>query len=384
MLEGLPDAAPGDLGEICTSDGEPVGVATVNPSSQIIARVLRWTMDPVDVRWLQGTLAKALTLRNEMVDRDRYDAFRCIHGEADGLSGLVVDLYGSYAVVQSLSLFWHRCLEKLTGALGELLSPKGILLKTRGVVKDPQVPEELRTVQGEDPPARLEVREGAARLLVDLKSGQKTGLYLDQRLNRVRLGQLGENRDVLVVFAYTGAFGVHAGLAGARRVVLVESSAKALALAEENWRHNGLEDASLECIRENAWDYLRREARSFELVLVDPPALAKAARHVQKASRGYRDINLHAMKRLAPEGWLATFSCSQHIPADLFQKIVFGASVDAELQLVCAERLGASPDHPVLLDHPQGEYLKGMLLRSLAASSSRDCRLDNSEDGDDR
>jgi 23S rRNA (cytosine1962-C5)-methyltransferase len=198
------------------------------------------------------------------------------------------------------------------------------------------------------------------------------------------LGQLGENREVLVVFAYTGGYGIHAGLAGARRVVLVESSAKALALAQENWRHNGLDDASLECVRENAWDYLRRETRSFGLVMVDPPALAKAARHVEKASRGYRDINLHAMKRLATEGWLATFSCSQHIPADLFQKIVFGASVDAEVQLVCSERLGASPDHPVLLDHPQGEYLKGMLLRSASPSPTGNRSTNEREDEDDR
>jgi 23S rRNA (cytosine1962-C5)-methyltransferase len=368
-LEALESAEPGDLGEVWSADGEFLAVATVNPGSKITARILRWTEGEVDTGWLRLGLEAALGRRGEILAQE-VQAYRWVHGEGDRLPGLIVDRYREYLVVQSLALFWHRILDPLAGLLQELSGARGILLKMEAAVRDPQIPPETRLVSGEEPPARLEIEEGPARFLVDLRGGQKTGLYLDQRPNRIRIGALSAGREVLVPFAYTGGFGVHAGLGGARRVTLVESSETALALARENWELNGLGRTELEIVKADAWDYLRGLQSSFGLIVLDPPALAKAARHVDKASRGYKDINLHAMRRLDRSGWLATFSCSQHISLDLFQKILFGASRDADLSLQAYERMGAGPDHPVLLDHPQGEYLKGLLLRAAPAAES--------------
>ena len=370
VVESLEDAQPGDLGDVLTAGGDVLGVATVNPASQIAGRVLVWGRAHVDRSWLVRRLSEAWRLRQEIVDRSRFDAFRWIHGEGDALPGLVVDVYGRFLAVQTPSLFWHRNMETLATALAEISGALGVVQKMEGAVRDPQVPGGFRCVAGLEPPGRLEIREGDVRLLVDLAAGQKTGLYLDQRENRDRLARLGAGRDVLVAFAYTGSFGLHAAAAGARKVVFVETSEPALDLMRENFARNGIEDAKVEVHREDAWSYMRRETSRFDLIIVDPPALAKASRHVPRAARGYKDINLHAIRRLAPAGWLATFSCSQHVSADLFQKILFGASLDAGVPLRCVERLGPPRDHPVALDHPQGDYLKGMLLR--AASESGD------------
>jgi 23S rRNA (cytosine1962-C5)-methyltransferase len=362
LLEGLEGAEPGDLGEVLSAEGETLAVATVNPASQITARILRWDGEAVDRAWLAARLEESLALRRRLVDPQVYEAFRWVHGEGDGLSGLVVDLYGAYAVVQTVTLFWYRIREALASLLAEATRLEGVWLRTHGKPRDPQVPEVSESLKGEPPPSPLEVREGPVRLLADLVGGQKTGLYLDQRVNRVRLAPLAAEREVLVPFAYTGGFGLHAARAGARRVVLVESSRKALELAREAWRRNGLDPARLEVVEGDAWEILRRMEARFDLVVLDPPPLAKAVRHLPGALRGYKDINLQAFRRLRPEGWLATFSCSQHVDAATFQKTLFLAAADAGRRVRLVERLGAGPDHPVDLYHPQGEYLKGCLL----------------------
>ncbi|MBU1702425.1 MAG: class I SAM-dependent rRNA methyltransferase [Candidatus Eisenbacteria bacterium] len=363
-VEALEGAEPGDLGEIWSSDGKYMAVATVNPESQIIGRILRWTEGEIDDRWVRRGLESAYRYRREILNKD-VQAYRWIHGEGDRFPGLIVDQYHDFIVVQPLSLLWYRILDQLAERLLDISGARGVLLRTENAVRDSQIPGETRTVAGEDPPDRLEIREGPARLLVDLKGGQKTGLYLDQRLNRISIGRLAAGRNVLVPFAYTGGFGLHAALCGARRVTLVDSSGPALELARENWAINGIKNTGLDIVKADAWDYLRGVKSPYGLIILDPPSLAKAARHVDKASRGYKDINMQAMKLLDRGGWLATFSCSQHITTDLFQKIVFGASRDAGVPMQWVERLGAGPDHPVSLDHPQGEYLKGMLLRGM-------------------
>jgi 23S rRNA (cytosine1962-C5)-methyltransferase len=209
------------------------------------------------------------------------------------------------------------------------------------------------------------VEERGHRFLVDLAGGQKTGFYLDQRENRRAIGELAAGRRLLNAFAYTGAFGIYAGAGGAREVVDVETSEAALDLARETWALNGLPPEGRRAVREPAQRFLRREATSFDLIVVDPPPFARERRNVPRAARAYKDLNLWALRRLEPGGYLATFSCSQAVTPDLFQKIVFAASVDAGVRLQWIARLGAAPDHPVHLDHPEGEYLKGFLLRSV-------------------
>jgi 23S rRNA (cytosine1962-C5)-methyltransferase len=206
-------------------------------------------------------------------------------------------------------------------------------------------------------------RENGHRFRVSLGQGQKTGFYLDQRENRQLVASYASGREVLNGFAYSGAFGVYAARGGARSVVQVESSAAALEEAKVHWEANDLEAGSVEFRHEDLSAYLRATDRAFDLIVLDPPPYARQKGSVDRAARAYKDVNLWALKRLRPGGLLFTFSCSQHVSCDLFQKILFGAARDAGASVQWLRRLGAANDHPVHLDHPQGEYLKGFLLR---------------------
>ncbi len=219
-------------------------------------------------------------------------------------------------------------------------------------------------LRGDPPPERIQVSEGGLRFAIDVRAGHKTGSYLDQRFNRIRVGALAHDRRVLDCFCSGGGFALHALAGGARSAVAVDSSAAALALARINLELNGLPAGSLELLEGNAFQLLRRfrdSGRSFDLVVLDPPKLAATAAHAARAARAYKDINLLAFKLLAPGGLLVTFSCSGAIDAALFGKIVAGAALDAGAEARIVERLGQPPDHPVALAFPEGQYLKGLV-----------------------
>ncbi|MCK4414075.1 MAG: class I SAM-dependent rRNA methyltransferase [Candidatus Eisenbacteria sp.] len=362
-LEGRPGSRAGGLGEIVSASGEWLATAIVDPQASLVGRILRFEPGPVDAAWFSETLARAVALRGEIIPPGT-DAYRLIHAEGDGLPGLIVDRYGAYLGVQWLTAGMERLKELWLAALVSRVRPRGIVVRGGGpgAGGPPGLPGEV--AWGEAPPQDLVVHECGLRFRIDLLRGQKTGFYLDQRENRRRLAPLARGRRMLNAFAYTNAFGVHAGRAGARQVVAVETSARALSLAEENWRLNDLPADRLELVREPVQRYLRRSEEPFELIVLDPPAFAKAHGQRDRAARAYKDLNLWALRRLAPGGWLATFSCSQHVDASLFQKILFGASLDARRPVQWLGRWGAGGDHPVHLDHPQGEYLTGYLLRA--------------------
>ncbi len=362
-LEASPDAQPGDLGLVLAADGRRMGVACVNPQIRLVARLLRWDDGAVDRGWFAERIAAALALRARVVPPE-VTALRLVNAEGDGLPGLIVDRYAQVLVVQCLALgmsrlepFWLPELVAQTGA-------RSVLDRSAHGRGDANLERPDGLLAGEAPPARVEVSEHGVRWWVDLVAGLKTGFYIDQRENRRRVGELAAGARVLNAFAYTGGFGLAAGVRGAREVVDLDTSAKALALARENWGLNGLPEERLVTVHQPAQEYLRGDCGLFDLIVLDPPPFAKEPGHVTRASRAYKDINLWALKRLAPGGLLASFSCSQHISPDLFQKILFGASLDAGRPLQWLARLGAGPDHPVHLDHPQGEYLKGLLLRA--------------------
>jgi 23S rRNA (cytosine1962-C5)-methyltransferase len=219
------------------------------------------------------------------------------------------------------------------------------------------------------PPPRAWLREGGLRYALDLAEGQKTGFYLDQRDNRARVRALAADRDVLDCFCYSGGFGCNALAGGARSLIGIDSSGPALALARENAAANALEGSRAEWREADVFAELRRlrdAAASFGLIVVDPPKLAPTAQHAARAARAYKDVNLLALKLLHPGGLLATFSCSGGVSADLFQKIVAGAALDAGVNAVIVDRLGPSADHPVALAFPEGDYLKGLLIRRAA------------------
>ena len=295
----------------------------------------------------------------------RSNACRLVYAESDGLPGLVVDRYGDWLAVQCLTRGMAVRRAEIAGLLAELLSPAGIYARDDADVRRQEgLVLETGPLAGPEPPDLVEIEEHGHRFLVDVKRGQKTGFYLDQRENRRATAAYCPGARVLNAFAYTGAFGVYAGRAGAASVVNVDTSAQALALARENLALNGC--APQEMVVGDVFQVLRRyrdESRTFDLVVLDPPKFAASQAQVLSASRGYKDINMLAMQLLRPGGTLVTFSCSGRVPADLFQKIVFGASLDAGREVQIVEYLHQGPDHPVLLTFPEGAYLKGFVCR---------------------
>jgi 23S rRNA (cytosine1962-C5)-methyltransferase len=269
-------------------------------------------------------------------------------------------------VVQLLSAGAELRREAIVASLASLTGCEVIFERSDAEVRSLEgLAERSGPLRGQTPDA-VEISEHGLRYRVDVRAGQKTGFYLDQRDNRARVRELAADREVLNCFAYTGGFTLAALAGGARSVLSVESSGPALALARDNAQLNGIDEAHTEWLEADVFRTLRslRDAgRSFDLIVLDPPKFAPTHKQAEAASRGYKDINLSALRLLRPGGLLATFSCSGGISAELFQKIVAGAAADAKAGATILERFQASPDHPVRLEFPEGEYLKGLLLR---------------------
>jgi 23S rRNA (cytosine1962-C5)-methyltransferase len=279
-----------------------------------------------------------------------------------------VDQYARFVVVQFLTLGMEQFREKIVRLLQDILQPAGVYHRGDVDVRRHEgLSTETQLLAGEAPPDRLEIVEQGHRFWVDIKSGQKTGFYLDQRSNRARAGPYFRDADIVLnCFAYTGAFGVYAAAAGARSIISVDSSADALALAQENMMLNGLDHRDDEWVVGDVFQVLRHfrdQARTFDVIVLDPPKFATSQGQIQAACRGYKDINLLGFRLLKPGGVLITFSCSGLVSPELFQKVVFGASLDAGRDVQILEKLSQAPDHPILLTFPESEYLKGLVCR---------------------
>jgi 23S rRNA (cytosine1962-C5)-methyltransferase len=366
-LEGV---TPGEVVEVRDFRGGFLAKGYYNPSSQIRVRVLSWAQTAaMGKAWWRVRLARALAARSALAARDDLDAYRLVHAESDGLPGLIVDRYGDYLVLQSLALGVEVAKEGIVEALVDLVKPKGIVERSDVDVRRKEGLEEATgLLWGEAPPNPLTITEHGAHYLVDVFNGHKTGFYLDQRdSRRWLLTDPGvQGAEVLNAFCYTGSFGVCAALNGAARVVNVDSSQASLDMARETMALNGCESVEAEYVNADVFELLRtylEEERQFDLVILDPPKFAHSAKQVERASRGYKDINLYALQLLRPGGMLLTFSCSGHVSPDLFQKIVFGASIDADRQAQIVHWFSQPADHPVLLSFPEGRYLKGLACR---------------------
>ncbi len=360
------DPASGDTVSVVARDGAFLAKAAYCPESQIRARV--WSFDAndeIDAAFLRQRLQASIERRAAL--RQGSDAMRLVHGESDGLPGLVVDRYAGTLVVQILSAgaerwrsFWAPALAELTGAAAvyersdvEVRHLEGLAPRTGPLAGD---------VQG-----TVRISEDGIAYEVDLVNGQKTGFYLDQRDNRSLAGTLAAGAETLNAFCYTGGFSLAALKGGAPRVISIDTSEEALALAQRNVQVNGLDAAKAEWMAADVFAQLRRfrdQGRKFGLIVLDPPKFAPTEKHVPNAARAYKDINLWAMKLLAPGGHLLTFSCSGAVSAELFQKIVAGAAADARADLQIRRHLGATPDHAVSIHFPEGEYLKGLWLQA--------------------
>jgi 23S rRNA (cytosine1962-C5)-methyltransferase len=372
--------APGGLIEVADAQGQWLARGYYNPHSQIAIRILTWNPDEaIDAAFWQRRLSAAAAARAGLAADPGTTAYRLAYAESDGLPGLVVDRYAGIAapggssgdawlVVQFLTAGVEARRAEILDALEALFAPRGIVDRSDvGVRRQEGLPLRRELCRGAAPPAGLEIRENGLRFQADLWGGQKTGFYLDQRENRRIVGAHAQDRRVLNAFSFTGAFGVYALAGGALHVTNVDSSYEALEGAEAALRLNGFDpDRQAEGIAGDVFQVLRAfrdEGRQFDLVILDPPKFARGKSDVPAAARGYKDVNLLGFKLLAPGGLLATFSCSGSVTPDLFQKVVFGAALDAGRDAQIVAKLGQGFDHPILLSFPEGEYLKGLLCR---------------------
>jgi 23S rRNA (cytosine1962-C5)-methyltransferase len=351
---------------VCAADGKFLAWGAYSPASQIRARA--WGFDEAEVPGpglFRRRIEIAVARRRAQIPVDATNAVRLVHGESDGLPGLVADRYDDTLVVQLLSAGSEKWRDELIG----------ILREQSGCVRIYERSDtDARELEGQ--PARsgwvfgtasgpLRITEHGVEYEVDPASGQKTGFFLDQRDSRLRVKHLAAGREVLDCFCYTGGFSLSALAGGARTVLAIDTSAQALAQANRNLDLNRIASGRAEWLEADVFQALRRlqrDGRRFDLIVLDPPKFAPTAKDAARAARGYKDINLNALKLLRPGGLLATFSCSGGVSLELFQKIVAGAAADAGASLLLRERYRAAPDHPVRIEFPEGEYLKGLLL----------------------
>jgi 23S rRNA (cytosine1962-C5)-methyltransferase len=366
-VQGEP--APGETIEIKSAQGVLLGHGAYSPHSQITVRV--WTFDPnqeVTSAFIRDRLERAVRLRDFLKVLHPQGACRIIHAESDGLPGLVVDRYADYLVCQFLTAGAEYWKEDILAHLKEIVPVTGIYERSDVDVRLKEgLTHRTGLLYGEEPPELVMIEEGPCRFAVDIRRGHKTGFYLDQRENRGLLTPYVQRAEILNCFAYTGAFGIWALKGGAARVANLESSSEALALARHNAEINALDPAVFEHTEGDVFHVLREyrdSERRFDLIILDPPKFVETQSQLERASRGYKDINWLAFRILRPGGVLFTFSCSGLMPFDLFQKIVADAALDAGRDAQIIQRLTQSADHPVALNFPEGAYLKGLVCKA--------------------
>jgi len=355
------DYKAGDLVRVFSAQKEFLGTGYLNPRSQIAVRMLSFTEEEIDRDFFARRIENALELRRRFLP-EKTNACRLIHSEGDFLPGLIVDRYADYLVLQIQTAGMERWRDLLISLLEGKAGAKGIYEKDDSEAREWEgLEKRVGLLAGGGPPDFVEIEEYGRKFIVDIHAGQKTGFFLDQRENRKLTGDLSKGRRVLNCFAYSGGFSVYAARGGAARVVSVETSERALNTARENFKLNGFEAGPFEFVQKDAFTYLRETAEEFDLVVLDPPAFAKSKDHIMQASRAYKDVNLWAMKRLAPGGLLYTASCSSYVDPGLFQKIIFAAAKDARREVRILQKTSHPFDHPINIYHPEGEYLKGLL-----------------------
>lgn len=366
------DPAPGDTVAIKTADGRFVAWAAYSPASVIRARA--WSFDAsetIDEAFFVRRIAAAVARRAGL--EARTNAMRLVFGEADYLPGLIVDRYAGQLVTQFAAAGVERWRDAILDALARACGDLPVFDRSDASAREREgLAARVGPLRGEAP-GPVAITEDGVRYEVDVQQGHKTGFYLDQRDSRAlvrdwaaRLTAQGRAVRMLNCFSYTGGFALAALAGGAAETVSVDSSADALAQAARNAALNGFAPERARGVDANVFDLLKREAGAgvrYDIVVLDPPKFAPSQHHVERAARAYKEINLKALRLLAPGGLLFTFSCSSAIDVDLFQKIVAGAVIDAGTDCQLLARMGAGEDHPMAMTHPEGEYLKGLCLR---------------------
>lgn len=368
-VRGSPQA--GETVDVMATSGEWLARAAYSPTAHITARI--WTWDPdelVEADFFARRLRAAVQARDDLLRDGSCTAYREVYAESDLLPGLVLDRYGDVRVVQFLTQGSERWRAEILDVLGSLHPVNGIYERSDAEARTLEGLAPREGVLAGDVPERLEILENDIPFLVDVRHGQKTGFYLDQRESRALIRRIAPPGRMLNAFCYTGSFTVAALLGRSEEAVSIDSSAGALALAKDNAARNGLADERTVWVEGNVFEELRGlrdRNESFDLIVLDPPRLAASASHVPRAARAYKDINLLGLKLLKPGGLLVTFSCSGGLSPDLFQKIVAGAALDAGTEAQIIGWLGQPGDHPVRLAFPESRYLKGLVVRRAEA-----------------
>lgn len=356
-IEREDGAADGLPVRVLTSAGRFLAMAVYNPRSQISLRILSRRDEPIDGAFIRGRVRRALDYRRRFAD---LNSCRLIFAESDGLPAVIADKFGDVIVLQILCLGMERFKGDIVDALAQELSPRGIYERNDVPVRELEGLTQQTGLLFGEVPDRVEMQENGVRFLVDVKEGQKTGFFLDQKENRAAIAPFVPGMRVLDCFTHTGSFALHAAHYGAAEVTGVDISEHACACALENARLNGVEDrVRFECA--NAFDFLRAHQTAkeqYDMVILDPPAFTKTRSAVEGALRGYKEINLRGMKLTRDGGFFITCSCSQHVTPDLFRGMLLEAQKDAHVQLRQIEWRTQGRDHPILLASPETQYLK--------------------------
>jgi 23S rRNA (cytosine1962-C5)-methyltransferase len=346
------------------SAGAILGMGYCNPATTIAVRMLAWGETPALEELVARRLKGALELRRKFVRADT-DAYRLINGDGDGLSGVVVDRFADVLVVQLLTAGADRMRETIVAALGQLLHPRAIVERSHGAVRKQEGLDDHIAILAGEPVTETLAIENGIRIHIDFEHGQKTGYFLDQRDNRALASTTASGARVLDAFCYQGGFALAALAGGAKHLVAVDTSARALEWARRNVELNGHPESAVEFVHGEAGRFMAETSARFDLIVLDPPPLARSRADADRAGRLYVELNAVAMRALAPGGRLMTFSCSTHFRADDFTRAVRFAATNAGRNLRLLAHLGPGPDHPVLLGHSEGEYLTGLILADL-------------------
>ena len=355
----------GDLIDVLTPNGRLYGRGLYNPDSKIRVRLLTLEDEPIHEAFWKGRIQQAIRLRQRVVTGS--NAYRLIYGEADRLPGLIVDRYDQTLVMQTLSYGMDRRKELLADLLLKESGASAVFLRNDAKSRQLEgLPAERGFISGGGP-TQVEIQEGAARFVVDIERGQKTGWFCDQRENRLAAAKLAAGAEVLEVFCHTGAFGIHAALAGAVSVEGLDVSEETLALARDHARRNKV---GTRCTYRaaDAFDEMRnlvKAGRRYDLVMLDPPAFARNKQSLSRALAGYKDINLLGIKLVKPEGFVVTSSCSSPVSEEDFWMSIRLAARDAKRDVRLIEQRGQSGDHPILASMPETRYLKCFILQVL-------------------
>ena len=351
------DVLPGDIVSVYTHKEKFLAKAFYNPQSQIALRIMSWQDEEIDRNLIFQRVHEAVEYRKTFADRK---SCRLIFAESDRLPALIADSFGDVIVIQCLALGMERFKKDVVDALVQELHPQGIWERNDVPVRKLEGLEMTTGLLYGTVPDRVEMTENGVRFLVDVKEGQKTGFFLDQKENRAAIAPFVKTKTVLDCFTHTGSFALHAARYGAKEVTGVDISEYACDFAAQNARLNGFEDR-VRFVTANAFDLLSSESRQgnrYDVIILDPPAFTKTRSQIESALRGYKEINLRAMKMINPGGFLITCSCSQHVTPDLFKKMIADASRDARALLRQAEFRTQGRDHPILPSAPETEYLK--------------------------